>query len=99
MNQYLKKDICDLRDPGCETQSVNFTMMEQCITPELRYACRHWISHLHASAIAVRDDDNVHQFLKTHFLHWLEVMSLLRHTSEGVQAVITLESVDTVRVS
>jgi hypothetical protein len=90
--------MCNLRHPGCETQSISSAVIRRWIAPELRYACRHWITHLTASAIAVSDDDEVHAFLKTHFLHWLEALSLLGFVSEGIQAVRTLESMATVSV-
>ena len=98
MNQHLKEDMCDLRYPGwaCKTGSVGSNVIDQCIAPELKYSCRHWITHLQASEIKVCDNDEVHLFLKTHFLHWLETLSLLGYISDGIQAVKILESMTTV---
>ncbi|KAH8696791.1 hypothetical protein GQ44DRAFT_779540 [Phaeosphaeriaceae sp. PMI808] len=50
------------------------------LSPELRYACVHWIPHLSMSDTSLIDKGLVHKFLCAHFFHWLEVMSLLRKT-------------------
>ena len=42
------------------------------------------------------DNGQVHTFLKKHFLHWLEALSLMGNVSDGVVMVRTLESMLTV---
>ena len=37
------------------------------------------------------DNGQVHGFLQKHLLHWLEALSLIRKTSEGVLLIILLE--------
>jgi hypothetical protein len=40
----------------------------------LKYACRYWTYHWERSE---SQDDLVAEFVRQHFLHWLETMSLL----------------------
>ena len=38
------------------------------------------------------DGGTVHKFFQAHLLHWLEALSLMQKTSEGVLALISLNS-------
>jgi hypothetical protein len=88
----LKQDICDQRAPGVLVTDIESSRVEQCLTPEVQYACLYWVQHLQKSGAQLHDDDQVHQFLQKHLLHWLEALSLIGKTSEGVLAIISLES-------
>jgi hypothetical protein len=48
-------------------------------------------------AVLRYDNDQVHHFLLEHFLDWLEALSWMQETSEGIHAIASLES--TARVS
>ena len=96
MEQQLKRDICNLGDPGSQVGSINQATIRKCISHELRYSCQYWIQHLHASGIAVSDNGKTHEFQKQHTLHWLEALSLLGKLSEGIRAVEVLDSIVTV---
>src|SRR5690606_21881298 len=85
MSTALKEDICDLRFP--DSSVVELDVLEKVLPAEVRYACRYWILHLQKSGLALCDYDKTHTFLETHFLHWLEALSLLRLTPEGIRAV------------
>lgn len=39
------------------------------------------------------DNDQGHQFLPTHVLHWLEALSWKRKIAEGIHAIPLVESV------
>ena len=93
----LRKDICGLHTPGVLASEVHGDLIEQCLPPELQYACRYWVQHLKRSESQLHDEGQVHLFLRQHLLHWLEALSLIGKTSEGVHAIILLESM--VRVS
>jgi hypothetical protein len=97
MSANLKKDICDLRAPGAYAREVQIDRIEQCLPTDLQYACRYWVQHLRESEVQLEDNGKVHIFLRDHLLHWLEALSLIRETSEGVLAILSLESM--VRVS
>jgi hypothetical protein len=91
MSSSLKQDICGLGDPGTLTIEVESKRVEQCVRPELQYACRYWIQHLGKSGAQLRDGDVVHRFLKEHCLHWLETLGWVGKVSEGVRATTALE--------
>ena len=97
MSVHLKKDICDLCAPGAYAREVQIDRIEQCLPADLQYACRYWVQHLRGSEVQLEDNGKVHNFLRDHLLHWLEALSLIRETSEGVLAILSLESM--VRVS
>jgi hypothetical protein len=90
MSTTLKRDICDLHRPGALTNDVEGSRVEQCLPPAVQYACLYWVQHLQRSGAQLYDQ--VHQFLQEHLLHWLEALSLMRKTSEGIIAIISLES-------
>jgi NACHT domain len=90
MSTGLKRDICGLRQLGTLTKDVQRSQIEQYLPAELRYACLHWIQHLQKSSALLTDDDQVHCFLQKHLLHWLEALSLMGNTSEGVVLISSL---------
>jgi hypothetical protein len=92
MSDHLKKDICGLEAPGALASTATNDQIEQCLPSELRYACRYWVEHVQKSELELHDDDQIHVFLCQHLLHWLEALSWMGKTSEGVLAINTLES-------
>jgi WD40 repeat protein len=44
------------------------------------------------------DDDQVHVFLREHFLHWFEALGWLGKVSEGIHAISLLESIVSVSI-
>jgi hypothetical protein len=99
MSDKLERDICGLRVPGALARDVQGERIEQCLPAELQYACRFWVQHLRKSETKLLDNGQVHVFLQEQLLHWLEALSLMRKTSEGVLAIISLESLVVVSVS
>jgi len=93
MSTSLKKDICGVHSPGWLATDVESSHLEQCLPPEVQYACLYWIQHLQKSCVSLDDDSyHVHAFLQEHLLHWLEALSLMGKTSEGVLTLSSLES-------
>jgi hypothetical protein len=92
MSISLKQDICGINAPGIAVTDVESSRIKQYIQPELQYACLYWIEHLQYSCTQLRDNDHVHQFLQEHLLHWLEALGWIGKVSEGVHAIILLES-------
>ena len=66
--------------------------IEQYLSLDLQYACYYWVQHLQRSEARLVDDCQVHKFLQKHFLHWLEVLSLIGKTSDSIHMVSDLES-------
>jgi hypothetical protein len=93
MSATLKRDICSLHALGALTADVESSRIEQCLPPEVHYACLYWVQHIQRGGAQLYDNDQVHQFLRKHLLHWLEALSLMRKTSEGVLAITSLESI------
>ena len=82
MQGSLRKNLCNLPNEGTQCNEISKDSIQQYIPPELKYACRYWVHHL----VQCRSFTNViHDavlFLHTHFLHWVEAMSLLGLMSE-----------------
>jgi hypothetical protein len=92
MSQTLKKDICEMHAPGSQASQVERSWIEKFITPEVQYTCLYWVQHLQKSGSQIRDGEKAHQFLQAHLLHWLEALGWMGKTSEGVQAISSLEA-------
>jgi hypothetical protein len=93
MSTSLKVNICELDIPGALVSEVESSRVEQCLPPEVQYACLYWVQHLEESGVRLHDVDRVYQFLQTHFLYWLEALSWIQKLSEGIQAINLLESI------
>ena len=94
----LKRDMCDLKSSdhvACEVQS---NQIDFYLPKSIQYACRYWVAHLehvdphHRNEVGLHDNGYIYLFLQMHFLHWLEVLSLIGRMSEGVLMIIKLES-------
>jgi hypothetical protein len=92
----LRQDMCNLSDPGVLRREIDEGTIDHNLPPELQYACRYWVDHLERSGRSIEDGDATHRFLETHFLHWLEAMSLINETSLCVRLVARLEALATV---
>jgi len=89
----LKKDICGANSPGTLATDVDSSQVDQCLPPDLQYACLYWIHHLQKSGAQLHDNDKVHKFLQEHLLYWLEALGWMGKVSEGIHAVTVLESI------
>lgn len=96
MTASLKQDICEVGTPSVLLTDIAVGRVEQCIPPEVQYACLYWIQHLRKSGSQLYDNDETHQFLQAHLLHWLEALSWMRKVSEGIRAIAALESMTVV---
>jgi hypothetical protein len=99
---HLRRDLCDLRLPGALASEVKRSLVDQCLPDHIQYACCYWVGHLLQGNIELCQNEElcqngklcdyrkVYEFLKDHFLHWLEALSLIGKMSEGVQMVTGL---------
>ncbi|KAI1124256.1 WD40-repeat-containing domain protein [Nemania abortiva] len=92
MSKVLRKDICEVKWPGTPHTSISPSIVNSKLHPEVQYACRHWVYHLQRAKNYITDDDQVHWFLKKHFLHWLEALSHTGRASESLQSISVLQS-------
>jgi hypothetical protein len=93
----LRENICGLQYSGQRQQEVDRATLDKCLPPAVQYACRYWVHHIQYSMIQILDDDEVHQFLQTYFLQWVEALSFMDRVSEVIQYLGILESVVAVR--
>jgi hypothetical protein len=99
MSSSLRQDICAQCATGVLVTDIESERVEQCIPSELQYACFYWVEHFRKSGTQLHENGQVHQFLKTHLLHWLEVLSWTRKISQGIDAITSLESIAIVSYS
>ena len=97
-SKYLKENICSLRSPGTLRTEITQTI-EKCLPADVQYACRYWVHHLEQSGRRIFDEDAVHYFLRKHFLHWLEALSLIGKISDCISLIDTLRSLTDVSYS
>jgi hypothetical protein len=88
----LKQDICGLCTPGILMSDIDISQVKGHLFSEVQYVCLHWIQHVLKSGNELHDSGLVHEFLKNHFLHWLEAMASIGKTTEGVHAIAALKS-------
>lgn len=80
MARELRFNICQISSSFLRNKDLanSSATVEARVSSNLRYACRHWAEHV--SGLETLDVDLLRMlsgFFQTHFLHWLEVMSIL----------------------
>lgn len=91
MSRTLRRDIYDLRMPGTAIQDF-CPIYPNSLLP-VHYACNYGVEHLCEVDTSperqqlLYDDGIVYTFLKQHFLHWLEALSLTKSLFNGVVMV------------
>ncbi|KAM0185994.1 hypothetical protein ACHAPI_011898 [Fusarium lateritium] len=93
MRNALRKNICSLSFPGMERSAVGVRQLEERIPPELQYACMNWVHHQTKVEFEPNDSNDMYDFLKTHFLHWLEALSFMGRVSESIGFIDELQSI------
>ncbi|KAH8782169.1 hypothetical protein BGZ57DRAFT_886496 [Hyaloscypha finlandica] len=91
--ENLKKDICNLRTPERPRADVDKQTIASHLPSDIQYACQYWVYHLKESGSIIYDDDQVHNFLKCHFLHWLESLSFIGRLRESIGMVDNLMAI------
>lgn len=84
--EFLKQDICDLRDPGAMALDVTTEYSSAFLPTYVRYALRYWMIHfIESDPRDANMQDQTLGFLRKHFLHWIEAMSILKSLSEVIR--------------
>lgn len=86
MDENLKRNICRLESFNTENMDIDQQTIEQHLCPELQYSCRYWTHHLKGSGDHMCEIE-IFPFLKRHFLHLLEALSLMGVLSEAVSMI------------
>jgi hypothetical protein len=102
LSKSLKKDLCDLRDPGTLINEARGKFSKSSLHC-IEYACSYWVYHLsdHVADSSCAemnrgifsDGGKVHKFLQMHLLHWLEALSLSGRLTDGVLMAQQLRSI------
>ncbi|KAH7031007.1 uncharacterized protein B0I36DRAFT_207242, partial [Microdochium trichocladiopsis] len=95
MSDTLKRDIYNVRQPGAAIEDVVVPSPDPLFA--VRYACTYWIRHLLELNAGLQDGDimnSVATFLRVHFLHWLEGLSLVKQLPGAVVSLSRLASED-----
>lgn len=87
----LKSDTCDLKHPGIRSANIPRAKVDACLSKEIQYACLHWVEHVRQSEAKLVDGGQVSEFLFRHFLHWLEVLSLMGKARDIISLVKALQ--------
>ncbi|KAF5548192.1 vegetatible incompatibility het-e-1 [Fusarium napiforme] len=95
LSETLRRDICQLDNPGFDIDDISPDDLEP--LDAIRYSCVYWADHLHDSEPtrledSLRIDADIHLFIETKYLYWLESLGLLGSIVEGVKAMYKLEA-------
>ncbi|RYP29509.1 hypothetical protein DL767_006699 [Monosporascus sp. MG133] len=95
LSKTLRRDIYRLDDPELPTDQV--TPPDPDPLAAARYSCIHWVDHLaeckpyeQVRYGSLQDGGIIDRFLRRHYLHWLEALSILGNVSEGILAMSKL---------
>jgi hypothetical protein len=90
LSKTLRRDIYSLQDPGSMVKNVP----DPDPLGSIRYSCMFWVDHLCKAddqsldyRKELSDDGAIFAFLREHFLHWLESLSLIHKLSDGVLSI------------
>ncbi|KAI0891485.1 WD40-repeat-containing domain protein [Annulohypoxylon nitens] len=95
MSKTLQQNIYDLDDWGISSSEIRPPRRDPLTVT--RYSCIHWFDHLETYQSMKRDVCNDLQdngildiFLRHHYLHWLESLSILKEVSKGISVMHSL---------
>jgi hypothetical protein len=97
MDETLCTDICKVKWPGTLYQSIDPQIISDKLAQKVQYACQYWADHVQQAKDRLYDDGAVYSFLKQHFLHWLEALSLIGKASGSLRSIQILQSLRQVR--
>ncbi|KAJ4177379.1 hypothetical protein NW755_013888, partial [Fusarium falciforme] len=90
MRGALRENVGGLSFPGMRQSAVDALQLEKYIPPQLQYACLYWVHHQTKIDFEPNDSQEIYGFLTTHFLHWLEALSLMGRAREGLDSLRSL---------
>ncbi|KAB8220255.1 hypothetical protein BDV33DRAFT_231063 [Aspergillus novoparasiticus] len=96
MSNALRRDICCLEDPGTHMTDIKPSVVNEYLPEQVQYACSHWVDHLQQSDIVTSDDTVLYDFLRTHFVHWLEAMAVMGKISVAIMILNNLTTLQLV---
>ncbi|KAF2204665.1 hypothetical protein GQ43DRAFT_446576 [Delitschia confertaspora ATCC 74209] len=88
----LRQNMCSLSGLGTLRSEIDESTVTNSLPPGLQYACRYWVDHLEQDWKHINEGDTMYILLQTHFLHWLEAISLIRETNKCVHILERLQT-------
>lgn len=88
----LDENMCQLNYPGQPRGTLSKSSIGGRLSFALQYACRYWTYHAQQSTLQICDGGDVHCFLQTHFLHWLEALSLTGNLFKVIDCLRLLQT-------
>ncbi|KLO85058.1 Uncharacterized protein LW93_6010 [Fusarium fujikuroi] len=88
--QTLRKDICDFNDPGVSRDSIDPHTIDRHIPKSLQYASSYWWYHLQSGNKPGPLHESLVPILESHFLHWIECLSILDRLTFASRAIRAL---------
>ena len=95
LSKQLRRNVYELDDWGIPAVEITPPTPDPLAT--MRYSCIHWVDHLsecHSEKGVqfedLRDGGNIDAFLRKHYLHWLEALSILIGIPAGIRALLKL---------
>jgi WD40 domain-containing protein len=92
LDKHLRTDICGVKWPGAPRSTIRQQTIDKALPSEVQYACLYWLYHIEQARRQIRDGDELHEFLRSHFLHWLEALSFIGRASESIALMKTLQA-------
>ena len=92
LSKTLRRDMYNLQDPGSMVDNV----LDLDLDPlgSIRYSSMLWVDHLCKADDQsldqkkdLSDDGTIFAFLRMHFLHWLESLSLIHKLPDGILSI------------
>ncbi|GKZ76439.1 hypothetical protein AnigIFM56816_006703 [Aspergillus niger] len=75
----LRRNICNIQHPGTAAIEVSQETINEHLPLEVQYACWYWGTHINSGGpLQPEQAAQLLVFLKEHFTHWLEALSLTR---------------------
>ena len=90
LSSFLQRNMYHLPSSTASIAGVVQSDVDNALPPGIQYGCRYWASHVQKGKMDLLDNGPIHNFLRSHFLHWVEAMSLTGRTSEAILAVTDL---------
>lgn len=97
MNEGLKRDLLGLGDFSLPKTTATQDRLET-IAASLEYACKQWTLHLDCAQLSAVGAKTVEDFLKEHFLHWLECLVWVDGFGQAFYYMVSLEKTAMVRL-
>ena len=72
---------------------TEISTVDQYLPYHVQYACQYWVNHLQQGNLSRHDGTHVYEFLRIHFLHWLEGLSLMGKMSEAILMTKALNAI------